>query len=641
MSLKCLKSILWGMCFFASFSLFSQSQNIYDSNTIPNDLKMKSNAVVRSFSVDIVIEEDDEAIITEKRIVTVLNEKGVYAIQAGAGYDNYRDIEEIWAKVYDENGNEVKKFKKKDFADHSAVDGGTLYSDSRVMFLGYSSPTYPYTVEFYCEIATSNTAAIPTWRPIPIYHVGVEKATYTFEDKVGLGMRFKEKNFNNYNIESSNSENALSYVLQNSSPIVYEDLGPSFSKLTPNVMVAVENFQFYGVKGKAKNWSEFGSWMNNALLEDRKAISEQTKQKIVDLTSSIEDPIDKAKKVFNYVQENTRYISVQVGIGGVQPIAATEVDELKYGDCKGLTNYTQSLLEAAGVTSYYCIVEAGRDIVDLEDDFASLEQGNHIILAIPDDKDGEMMWLDCTSQSHPFNFIGDFTDNRNVLVVKPNESEIIKTKMYVDSLNTQHTTADITLNINGSLNSHIVRKTKGLQYDNRFGLQNQSERDIKLFYKKYWQNVNNLEVNNYNFDDNKDEVVFTETIDVNAENYISMVGDKILFVPNAFNKNSYVPSRYRNRKQPIQISRGYLDEDQYSIIIPDGYEVETLPEGIELKNEFGEYRFSISQEGQKLIYNRKLYVKKGEYPSTAYKTCRDFMKKIKKWDNSKIVLKSI
>ena len=63
--------------------------------------------------------------------------------------------------------------------------------------------------------------------------------------------------------------------------------------------------------------------------------------------------IGKAKKIYQYVQDNTRYISVQVGIGGMQPITAKEVDLVKYGDCKGLTNYTKSLLDIVGVKSNY------------------------------------------------------------------------------------------------------------------------------------------------------------------------------------------------------------------------------------------------------------------------------------------------
>lgn len=622
---------------FFSLASFSQTEDLYKSSLIPSELKIKSNAVIRLNELDIEIISKEEMKIVEKRIITVLNEKGNAFVQAYSGYDKYNKIKKIEARIFDAEGEEIKKIKKKDFIDHSAVDGGTLYSDSRVLAMGYSPVSYPYTVEFLCERETSNTAAIPTWRPLIGYYVSVQKDVYRLMDNANLGLRFKEKNIGGLGFSISNTQNSLHYMLENAKSLEPEDLSPSLYKVVPQVMVAVEEFSFYGVEGKAKDWKEFGDWIHNALLQGRNSVTEDTKQEILELTSQTSDPLAKAKKVFEYVQDNTRYISVQVGIGGVQPIAALEVDQLKYGDCKGLTNYTQALLEVAGVTSYYCVVEAGRDIIDLEDDFASLEQGNHIILAIPNNED--MLWLDCTSQIHPFNFIGDFTDNRNVLVVKPNSSEIVKTTRYQDSLNLQSTTADIKFDDYGGVTANVIRKTRGLQYDSRFPIERQSQKDILDFYKEHWSYVNNLEISKYVFNNDKSNVEFSEELDIYAKSYITLTGDRVLFKPNLLNQNSYVPNRYRNRKRPIDISRGYLDEDTFNFAIPNGYEIEALPENISVSNKFGEYKITIEEQNGTIIYKRRLLIKNGQYPKTDYKDYRDFRKLVSKGDNSKVVLK--
>src|SRR5690606_16810927 len=100
------------------------------------------------------------------------------------------------------------------------------------------------------------------------------------------------------------------------------------------------------------------------------------------------------------------------------------------GDCKGLTNYTLALLKAVGVESHYAVVEAGRAKIDLEEDFPTLAQGNHVILAIP--HKGGYHWLDCTSQYLPFGYIGDFTDDRKAFVVTPEGGEIVGTTAYLD-----------------------------------------------------------------------------------------------------------------------------------------------------------------------------------------------------------------
>ena len=459
-----IKTIVNIFIVFTVLQAYAQEQ-LYTSLSIPDKLIKNANAVVRLNDLNISVQSQKKVLIQEKRIITVLNEKGNKYVQAGSGYHDYLKIKKIEATVFDENGKEIKKIKKKDFIDHSAVDGGTLYSDSRVLFMGYTPVKYPYTVSFYCEVETANTASVPTWRPINDYFLSVEKDNYVLNDLANLGLRFKEKNLNGFDIEKSSSSTSLNYSIKNVEAIKPEDLSPSFNVFAPQVMVALEKFHYDGVDGQAKNWAEFGKWINNSLLEGRNRISDQTKQQVLDLVQGIEDPIEKAKKIYNYVQNNTRYISVQVGIGGIQPIDAIEVDELKYGDCKGLTNYTQALLNVVGVQSYYTVVEAGREIVDFDKDFATLEQGNHIILGIPNQN--RMLWLDCTSQIHPFGLIGDFTDDRSVLIIKKEGGEIVKTTKYTDEDNYQLTTAKINLNNDASIDSKIIIKTGGIQYDNR------------------------------------------------------------------------------------------------------------------------------------------------------------------------------
>ena len=58
---------------------------------------------------------------------------------------------------------------------------------------------------------------------------------------------------------------------------------------------------------------------------------------------------DKISALYKYMQDKVRYVSVQVGIGGWQPIEAETVDRLSCGDCKALANYMESLLDVAGI----------------------------------------------------------------------------------------------------------------------------------------------------------------------------------------------------------------------------------------------------------------------------------------------------
>ena len=102
----------------------------------------------------------------------------------------------------------------------------------------------------------------------------------------------------------------------------------------------------------------------------------------------------------------------------------------------------------------------------------------------------------------------------------------------------------------------------------------------------------------------------------------------------------YVPPKYKTRNHPFEIDRGFLDEDSYTITIPETIAVEALYENITITNKFGEYNLSIKQVNPTtLVFKRKLLVNKGQYSKEEYENYRTFRKKVAKYDNSKIALK--
>ena len=130
---------------------------------------------------------------------------------------------------------------------------------------------------------------------------------------------------------------------------------------------------------------------------------------------------------YEYVQSKTRYVSIQEGIGGLQPFPASIVDKYGYGDCKALSNYTVALLQEVGVKSFYTKIRAGEGEPDLLLDFPA-QQTNHVVVAIPNDKD--TIWLECTSQTNPFGYTGSFTGDRYALMITEEGGKIARTPSF-------------------------------------------------------------------------------------------------------------------------------------------------------------------------------------------------------------------
>ena len=315
---------------------------------------------------------------------------------------------------------------------------------------------------------------------------------------------------------------------------------------------------------------------------------------------------------------------------------AKDVDRLGYGDCKALTNYTKALLAAVDVPSYNTILYGGHNIKDIDSDFVSM-QGNHMILAIPNGQNN--IFLECTSQDVPFGYQANFTDDRNVLIMKPTGGEIVRTKIYQNKDNSQISKGHYSISDNGDFSGAVSIVSEGAQYGRKYPLEHMQPTDKEAHYKNYWDNISNLKINKTVFSNDKDNVRFTENDEITAANYGSLSGTRIFFIVDAFNQTNGLIKRVRNRKTPFEIQRGFYDDDEIAILLPVGFSIDALPADFNLTTKFGDYKTSIvKNDANNLVYKRSLLIKKGLYQNNEYEDYRLFMEQITRNDNAKIIL---
>ena len=620
---------------FSNLLSFSQKAD-YSTLNIPDNLKENANSIVVNQEVDIVINSQKEYTISTFRIVKILNEYGLRNIDAVEHYDKSNRIKKMDAKMYDSFGNLLKDFKQKDFKDQSVADGFSIINDARVMYLDITPTQYPFTIVYTSEIVSENTAFIPSWSPINNVYESVWKSTYSITYPDNLGFKYKEINFKDYTIIKNQDKNRISYSVANFPAVKMEDYSPALDKFIPKVLFGLEKFSLEGVEGDAKSWKDFGLWRYNALLADTEQIDEATKKKIQDLVGTESDPIKKARLIYKFVQDKTRYVSIQLGIGGWKPMLAKDVDRLGYGDCKALTNYTRVLLKSVGVDSYYTVIYGDRVKKDFETDFVSM-QGNHIILSIP--QNNKLTFLECTDQNSPFGYQGYFTDDRYALMVKPDGGEIVKTTSYTNKDNIQKMTASYAVAESGELEGSIQILSKGIQYENSYHIENKSAENIDTHYKERFSNLSNFKLKSYQFFDDPIAIEFTEKLNCKVENYGSLSGNSLIFPVNPFNQYNRIPKRYRTRNNPFEIDRGFFDEDEIEINLPPNYVVDAQPEPFAISDKFGEYKAELTViNPSKIKYKRSLLINKGLYDKSEYESFRKFVEQVAKADNSKIVL---
>ena len=622
---------------FILFINFIFAQKIdYSVSSIPDNLKENANSCIRFQSINIEIKSQKKYLITTQKIITIFNKNGIGNIHAQEYFNNSNRINTIQATIYNSLGVLIKKVKQNEFENQSVADGFSIYTDNRILFLDYTPTEFPFTIVYDSEIESSNTAFIPRWSPIDHFYQSVQKSTFSITYPTDLGFKFKEFNFDNKTINKEESKNKLSYIIENILPEKPEEFSSILKNSLPNVLFGLEKFSLEGVDGFAKNWKDFGLWINTNLLSNTDELSVETQNKIKTLVANETDVFKKAKIIYNYVQNKTRYVSIQMGIGGWKPMLAKDVDRLGYGDCKALSNYTQALLKTVNIPSYYTIVYAGGKKQNIEEDLVSM-QGNHVILTLP--IDNKLHFLECTSQTIPFDFEGDFTDDRKVLIIKPDGGEIVNTTVYTEKNNTQNSKGSCTILNDGSIQCSIEIKSRGIQYNNEYNVESESESELQIHFKQKFSWINNLKLEKPKFINNKNDIEFIELLKFSAEGF-GQFSSNLMIVPiNVFNRDNSIPQRYRNRKNSFEIERGFTDYDEIEITIPSDFVIDAKPENLVISEKFGQYNFEIIAINEaKLIYKRTLIINKGEWDKKEYENYRIFKEQISKADNSKIVL---
>ena len=609
----------------------------YPVSEIPVELKENVNAVVRQDQMVFTILSKSQATLHVFEAITIFNPAAKNFATETVGYDKLSKITMFKGSVYDANGTLIKKLKSNEVVDQSAFDGYSLYSDNRLKSADLSQGSYPYTVEFEYEVEYKFLYAIQGSVLIPDEKISVEKSSYLLIFPPALAPRYKMVNLDispSHNKMSDGTESFL-WSFENLKPIKFEPLGPPKIQQVPRILAAPSQFEYEGYSGDMSTWESYGQW--EALLnKGRDLLPESTKLKVQELTKDLPTTEQKTKALYEYLQSRTRYVSISLGIGGLQPFEASVVDKVGYGDCKALSNYMVAMLKEAGIKGYYSTIKAGDFQFDLMLDFPS-HQGNHVIVAVPNGAD--TLWLECTSQTNPFGYSGMFTGDRKAFMLTENGGVWVNTPKYPEYKNIQSRSAEVIIDKAGNATAKVKTEYSGLQYENdglNFILNDQYD-----LQKKWIMNTTEIpsfDIRAFKFENKKNKIPSAiVSVDLTLNRLATISGKRLILNPNLMNRNSFIPEKVENRKTEIVRNFGYIDYDTIRYKIPEEIYPEFLPEPVQLKSRFGEYESAYTLDQGLVIYTRKLKINKGKYPPETYQEFTDFYKSINRADNVKLV----
>ncbi|MFC0876712.1 DUF3857 domain-containing protein [Saccharicrinis sp. FJH2] len=587
-----------------------------------------SNAILLNYSTRVEV-KGTRSNVTNHIKIMILNRSGDDYSLIAIPYSKSNKAKLNYAYLKDSDGKVLKKFSNKDFFLQSDISDFSFFEDDYLKLCPIKHSSYPYIIEYEYETNSTTYLYLAWWTPVMDDEVPTVSASLDVYIPLDYAVHYVASHTSDSLIEITGKQKHLkweaSYI-----PVSSEYFSPHKSQIFPNVKIVPDKFH-YIKKGSTVNWSSYGEWQSS-ILEGLNDLSPTEKVRIQKIIRDCKTDEEKIKALYADMQNTKRYVNISLATGGLLPHSASYVCENGYGDCKALTNYFKSILELAGIKSYYTKVYAGRKIRPVDLNFVS-QQFNHIILFVP--LKADTIWLDCTSKG-PFNYLGSFTQNRWAFVVDGSNSHFVQTPAFKpkDVLETRIGNVEINSSM---LLADFTSKYKGRMFE---------------MFDNMSTNFTDKDVEELIFDNLADEGYMLESYSlkpVDKENKHVEISYKSSSKKAVIKSNDellvrqfkiYIPEMEepKERKFPLQIDYPYYKIDSVYYFYPEGYELGMENDDFNMSSPYGAfmYEFVPMNDRVLIVRNYKLYA--GNYPLDIYPEFYAFMDSIRQFEKKNFLV---
>jgi len=611
-------------------------QNIsYVLSTISEPLRKNAHTVTRYENTLFEVADADEASLKIHRVVTVLDADGKHALNFAQYTSKYLSLVDAEIKVYNDAGKQVGRYKKKDMSVQATGEG--LIEDGYRISFAVPVTNYPVTVEYKYELKFKGTLGYPTFQVLSPGE-GVELSSFTAKVPKDLDLRYKEQNISlKPQVTEEGKYKIYKWTVSNMPPIEDEEGAVSAEFRFPAIRLAPNRISFYGYAGDVSSWKNFGAWVAN-LYKGLDELPEARKNFFRDLVKNIPDEKEKIRVIYQYMQKNFRYVSIQLGIGGWRPFSAEFTDNKKYGDCKGLSNFMKAALKAVGINSYVALINAQYNKAPVDPDFPA-NRFNHAILCVPLNKD--TVWLECTSNTAAFGKLGTFTENRNALLITEEGGVLAPTPVTKpeDNLMAIHTM--VSVQEDGSGEAKALVSTTGRYREMMDYMSTEKKDNQKQFIV---HGIGFKQPDQFNMTKQPSDDLHTTAIELSFEKVPEFIAGSKMFISLRMYKfwEMKLP-KGDNRKLDYFFRNPFIQSDTTVYKLPEGYTIEALPKPKELSCPHATYstQYWFNEKERAVYSTARLVLQRHRIPAAGYAAVKKFFDEVLLDEAQRIVVKKL
>lgn len=443
----------------------------------------------------------------------------------------------------------------------------------------------------------------------------VAEKSVTIEIPSWLDLEIKEYAFNESiqkEVKQSGSNKIITYKMANVKAEKEE-------KHTPSTLFRCPNIIFVYKSAQASNGSKMTlfetaqdqyKWYSNLLKQNNEQtdnVCAQTKK----ITEGCKTNLEKVGKIYEWVQQNIRYIAFEDGINGFKPHTAEKVLDNKYGDCKGMANLLKHMLKCEGIDGR--MVWLGTSSLPYDYTTPSLAVDNHAICAAIMGKD--TIYLDATCEYAALKEYPSSIAGQHVMI--ENGGNCILTKIPDNKPQDNLDSTFVSLNISGNTLKGDYKNVRRGE-DKIYFLANMDDdfTDVvkslnALGFKGLPESDDEVKIANTQASDR--EVVISYPIELTNE--LVCAGNEYLVSMELDNKASNIIIDMKERKSALSfLNYKASDAITTELTIPAGYKVAYTPANLSIDKPYYKFEVKYTKKGNKLVYYRSIIMKKTIIP---------------------------
>jgi hypothetical protein len=486
---------------------------------------------------------------------------------------------------------------------------GIFYSDQKVMYFNLPLEKKGSTSEVRIKKTTKDPRYLDEFYFDSQFPVLFHQVTLIIPDWVST--EIKEFNFHGFTItktqDDRNGTKTIIYTGNNLPAMPNESSSLGITYTSPHVMLITQQAVVDGnIITYFKNTADQYKWYAG-LVKQIGNDDAVIKAKAAEIVQGRTSDMEKIKAIYFWVQQNIRYLAFENGIAGFRPEKAQEVLRKKYGDCKGMANLTKCLLTSQGFDARLCWI--GTNHIAYDYSIPSLAVDNHMICALM--YKGKLYFLDATETNIGFEEYAERIQGRQVLIENGDKYILEHVPQTVFTQNTETETR--VLHIDGtSFKGTATQTFSGESKESLISNMESVKKDkLETAIRNYLADgkkdyeVSNLVMTN----DKPDQGRMSLQYNLTHEHAVNIFG-KEMYVDLDFRKSfSAFKIDTASRKLDYMFPYKMNDITETTLLLPDGYQAETLPPSFAIQNPVFDIKLSYTKQPGKIIYHKEVNIK--------------------------------